>query len=75
MTVVVYTKPGCPSCDSVKSYLRGRNITFDEMVVGQDITREELLERMPGIQTVPQVIIDGHVVGGYESTRQFLTEG
>jgi glutaredoxin len=75
MTVVVYTKPGCPSCDHVKTYLRSKSISFDEMVVGRDITREELLERMPGIQTVPQVIIDGHMVGGYESTMKFLTEG
>ena len=75
MTVIVYTKPGCPSCDNVKSYLRERNIQFDEMVFGRDYTKEQLQEIIPGVTSVPQVIIDGRVVGGYESTQQFLTEG
>ena len=75
MTVIVYTKPGCPSCEQVKAYLRGRNVQFDEMVLGYDVTREQLLEVVPGAKTVPQVLIDGLAVGGYESTVQFLTEG
>lgn len=75
MTVIVYTKPGCPSCEQVKAYLRSRNVQFDEMVLGYDVTREQLLEVVPGAKTVPQVLIDGLAVGGYESTVQFLTEG
>ena len=75
MTVVVYTKPGCRSCEDVKAYLRSKNVTFDEMVVGPDITPRKLLELIPDVRSVPQVIIDGRLVGGYENTVQFLTEG
>lgn len=74
MTIALYTKPGCPSCENLKSYLRSHGYVFEEFVLGVDVTKEQLLEMFPGATTVPQVLIDGAKAGGYEATVQFLAE-
>jgi len=35
-------------------------------MVGVNATREELLEAAPNARTVPQIIIDGNLIGGYD---------
>lgn len=64
-TVEIYTKWGCPYCVRAKHLLDGKGISYTEY----DITmggpkRAEMMERVPGAATVPQVIIDGRPVGG-----------
>ena len=63
--VEIYTKWGCPYCVAAKSLLKSKGVDFEEY----DITmggpkRAEMLERVPGASTVPQVLIDGVPVGG-----------
>jgi len=47
---------------------------IEEIKVGQDISREDFLEKFPNVRTVPQIIIDDIYVGGYEQLTQYLTE-
>jgi len=35
-------------------------------------TREELLEAIPNARTVPQIVINSHVVGGYEQLVEYV---
>ena len=63
--VEIYTKWGCPYCVRAKSLLDGKGVTYEEY----DITmggpkRAEMQERVPGAQTVPQVLVDGKPLGG-----------
>jgi glutaredoxin 3 len=63
--VEIYTKWGCPYCTSAKALLTRKGVLFEEY----DITlggpkRTEMLERVPGAATVPQILIDGQPVGG-----------
>lgn len=74
MNITIYTKPGCPSCDSLKTYLKAHNYQYSEKVLNVDLTKEELVELFPGAMTVPQVMINEVPTGGYSSTVQFLTE-
>ncbi len=64
-TVEIYTKWGCPYCVRAKHLLDGKGVSYTEY----DITmggpkRAEMMERVPGAATVPQVIIDDRPVGG-----------
>jgi glutaredoxin 3 len=64
--VVVYTAPSCPYCVRAKELLKRRNIPFQEILIGWDDEngwREA--ERRSGMKTMPQVFIDGKIVGGY----------
>lgn len=74
MTVVVYSKPNCPYCVRAKHLLQNYSIPFTEKVVGVDVTREELLEAAPNARTVPQIIINGEVIGGYEQLSTYIEE-
>ena len=63
--VEIYTKWGCPYCVSAKALLKSKGVAFEEY----DITlggprRAEMLRRVPGASTVPQVLIDGVPHGG-----------
>ena len=63
--VEIYTKWGCPYCSRAKALLDSKGVTYDEF----DVTlggpkKAEMLARVPGAMTVPQVLIAGQAVGG-----------
>jgi len=65
MHVKIYSKENCAFCTKAKTLLKNRNIDFEEVVIGRDITREEFLEFLPTAKTVPQIFIDNVLIGGY----------
>jgi glutaredoxin 3 len=64
--IIIYSKPNCPYCVSTKQFLTAKGYTFEERIVGVNATREELLEAAPNARTVPQIIINGNLIGGYD---------
>ena len=66
--VIVYTTEPCGFCTRVKMLLRARGIEFrEENLAGDPAGIVELAERT-GMTTLPQVVIDGILVGGYQET-------
>jgi glutaredoxin len=74
MTAIIWSKYHCPYCDQAKALLGQRDITFEEKKIGDGYTKEELLEEIPSARTVPQIIIDGQLIGGFNELKQFLTK-
>lgn len=73
MFITVYSKEDCPWCDKVKNLLEQRNISFSEKVLGQDFSKEDLQEILERERvTLPQVFIDGLLIGGYEDLSDEL---
>ena len=70
--VIVYSKPNCPYCVRAKTLLDSYSVSYTEKVVGVDVTREQLLEAAPNARTVPQIIINGEVIGGYEQLSSYI---
>lgn len=64
--ITIYSKTNCPYCVSAKQFLASKGYTYEEKIVGVDATREELLEAAPNARTVPQIIINGTLIGGYD---------
>jgi glutaredoxin 3 len=63
--VEIYTKWGCPYCVAAKRLLDGKGVAYEEYDVTMGGTkRTEMLERVPGAATVPQILIGGTPVGG-----------
>ncbi|MDE2410632.1 MAG: glutaredoxin 3 [Sphingomonadales bacterium] len=63
--VEIYTKWGCPYCVRAKALLDAKGVTYEEY----DITlggpkKAEMLDRVPGAMTVPQILIGGQPIGG-----------
>ena len=62
---IIYTKPTCPYCVQAKNLMSAHNLTYTEMVIGEDLRREEFIELFPKQKTVPLIVLNGRVVGGY----------
>jgi glutaredoxin len=74
MKAIVWSKYHCPYCDQAKALLTQKGIQFEEKKIGDGYTKEELLEAIPTARTVPQIILDGELIGGFTELKQKLTE-
>jgi glutaredoxin len=74
MNVVIYTKDNCSYCTSAKSFLKNKNIPFQELALNVDFTRETLLEQFPSARTFPVVVIDGFNIGGFSELVTTINE-
>lgn len=72
MTAIVYTKGICVWCDRVKKLLSKHNYEIEELIVGKDISREVYVDTLRN--TVPLVIINNKVIGGYQDTLDYLNK-
>jgi glutaredoxin len=68
----VYTKDNCTFCDQAKSLLTSKGIPFQTVKLGEQITRDELLQKIPTARTMPQIMKDGTVIGGYKELKELL---
>jgi glutaredoxin 3 len=66
--VVVYTTDRCSFCVRVKMLLRARDIEFEEINISGDPAAFVELTQTTGMTTLPQVMIGGELVGGYQET-------
>lgn len=72
MEIIIWSKPNCPHCDQAKALLIMKGYTYTEKKIGDGYTREDLLAVVPTARSVPQIIIDGKVVGGFAELKQAL---
>ncbi|MDV7339679.1 ferritin family protein [Terasakiella sp. A23] len=66
MSVEIYTKTDCIFCQKAKELFKEQEIPYTEIDASSVDTFREMQERLPGVATVPQIIIDGHHIGGYD---------
>jgi glutaredoxin 3 len=66
--VVVYTTERCSFCVRVKMLLKSREIDFEEINLAGDPEGFVELAQKTGMMTLPQVMVDGILVGGYQET-------
>lgn len=72
--IEVYTTPYCPYCDSAKNLLKARGLAFDEIDVS-DPEKKEALKKKTGWRTVPQIFLDGKLIGGYQELSEMDQKG
>jgi len=68
--VEIYSHPGCGYCHQAKGLLNARGIEYQELDVAQDRQLlAQMMERTGG-RTLPQIIINDQVIGGFDDLRQ-----
>jgi len=72
MKAIVWSKYHCPYCDQAKALLKQKGIEFEEKKIGDGYTKEELLEAVPNARTVPQIFLDGTLIGGFTELKTHL---
>ncbi|MEP0751755.1 glutathione S-transferase N-terminal domain-containing protein [Trichocoleus sp. Lan] len=70
--VSLFTKVGCPFCSRAKVMLKEQGLDYEEIVLGKEITTRSL-RAVTGGTTVPQVFIDGKLIGGSEKLEAYLS--
>jgi len=74
--VEVYTTSYCPYCTRAKSLLKSKGVAFEEIDVSGDAAlREKMIEMSGGRRTVPEIFINGKIIGGYDELRALEAEG
>jgi glutaredoxin 3 len=73
--VVVYTTRTCPYCDLAKDLLSRRGVAYREVDVTDQNDFRDQLQKLTGGRTVPQVVVGGRPVGGYEELRRLEESG
>jgi len=69
--VTLFTKPGCPFCAKAKVALKGKNIVFEEIILGKDATSISL-KAVCGQTTVPQLFVDGKHLGDSDAVIAYV---
>jgi len=74
MKAKVFSKVGCPYCVNAKRVLNSKNIPFEEIMFdGVTVTKDSISKEVGrSISTLPQILIDGVYVGGYNELVVFL---
>lgn len=60
MSVVIYTKPGCPYCAKAREYYTQQGIAFEDRNAQDNLKyRKEMFDFTGGDPTVPTIVEDG----------------
>lgn len=66
------TNPPCPMCMQAKALAKSKNLEFQNIDIGKDITVEEFQTQYPAARAVPLILVDGDVVGGFNEFKNYL---
>ena len=74
--VEVYTTTYCPFCARAKNLLKGKGVAFDEIdVTDDDELRAKMIEMSGGRRTVPEIFINGKIIGGFDELKALDDSG
>jgi glutaredoxin 3 len=73
--VLMYTTHWCGYCVRAKTLLEERGIPFEEVNLDDDPAFRQKLFDLTGGWTVPQILIDDRVIGGYTELWHLDREG
>jgi glutaredoxin-like protein len=69
--VSLFARIGCPYCARAKELLQQHGLSYEEIVLGRDVTMHSV-RAFTDKMTVPQVFIDGNYIGGSEELATYL---
>lgn len=74
---VVITQPNCPYCVKAKALLDQQGTEYSTLVLGQQLTKTTMVDFIQcianvNVRTVPQIILAGHYIGGYDDLVAYL---
>lgn len=73
--VKIYTTKICPYCVVAKKILESQGIAYQEIDLTGDQKSIEQLKAKTGMQTVPQIFINGELIGGCNELQKLNATG
>lgn len=72
--IEIYGKDACPFCVQAKQLCEMKGVDYVYKNLGQDFTRDELLEKFPQARTFPQITTNNYYIGGYTELKEYLNQ-
>ena len=73
--VKIYSKTYCPYCDRAKALLTSKGVAFEEINLEGKPDEMQALVKETGMRTVPQIFINGKLVGGFTDLAALDQQG
>ncbi|MGA1839956.1 MAG: glutaredoxin family protein [bacterium] len=67
--VTVYSTSTCPYCKMLKDFLKGKNVSFENLDVGENHAAAKEMKEKSGQLGVPVVDIEGKIIVGFEKEQ------
>lgn len=71
---VVWSQPSCVGCDMAKQLLRRYGYAYEELIIGENTTKDAFFKAVPTARSVPQVFMNGKLVGGINELKEALLD-
>jgi glutaredoxin len=64
--ILLFTQPGCFSCELMRVYLEAREIAFEERDISKDSEARRTMTETYGSNETPTMLIDEEVIIGFD---------
>ena len=64
--ILLFTQPGCLSCELIRIYLEAREVAFEERDISKDPEARRAMTEIHGSNETPTMLIDGEVIIGFD---------
>ena len=73
--IKIYTTNWCSFCVMAKRYFDEQEMSYEEINIEEKGMSREELQKVTGGMSVPQIIIDDEVIGGYDNLMAMASAG
>lgn len=73
--IIIYTKDPCPYCVRAINLLNEKKLAYKEIDLTDKFDEIERIKKETGWRTVPIILINGRVIGGYDDLKALDQEG
>ena len=73
--ITIYTTSWCGECHVTKRYLDDAGAAYEEIDIEEWDDPRGRLEKLTGNRSVPQIVVDGRVLGGYQTFLELVRTG
>ena len=75
MKITIYSKNNCAYCTKAKHLLKTLGLEYEEKMMESFSSVDEMLEEIgKKVRTMPQIKIDGKLIGGYNQLVEYSVE-
>ena len=67
--VVLFSTASCTYCEHAKNVLSKRGVTFEEVDLSEHPELQVQLTEVTGMESYPQIVVDGEPLGGLNELR------
>lgn len=70
--IIIYSRNGCVYCDMAIALAKSKKMEMSVLKLGTDYSVEEFQAKFIYAKTVPQIVLDGEHIGGYQDLKDLV---